>query len=204
MLISPAPLCRRSVYELIAGVIDFEDNADDGGDPDQAGVMVQHGVSDELDQMKHLYDGKRTLRVHWRSCCVRCKRTRADAGRPLLAGLPDFLTKVAKVEMQRIPPDLAYAAGAAGEGGEGGGGVLLSVSYIPKVGHAVRMQGPGTRPLCPALEAALPDYSFGFEGETDAGYGAFYFCERTRQARLPRCGVSRARLALSSGARAAG
>ena len=114
--------------------------------------------------------------------------------RPLRAGLPDFLTKVAKVEMQRIPPDLAFAAGAAGEGGEGGGGVLLSVSYIPKVGHAVRMQGPGTRPLCPALEAALPDYSFGFEGETDAGYGAFYFCERTRQARLLRCDIARARL----------
>ena len=61
LLISPAPLCARSVYELIAGVIDFEDNADDGGDPDQAGVMVQHGVSDELDQMKHLYDGAHTM-----------------------------------------------------------------------------------------------------------------------------------------------
>ncbi len=47
----------------------------------------------------------------------------------------------------------------------------------------MRLQGPGTRPLCSELLDALPDYSFAFEGETEDGYGAYYFCDRTRQAR---------------------
>ncbi len=44
----------KYVYELIAGVIDFEDDADAVGDQQ---AMVQRGVSDELDEMKHLYQG---------------------------------------------------------------------------------------------------------------------------------------------------
>jgi DNA mismatch repair protein MSH5 len=136
------------VYDLISGVIDFEDDADSVGEPGAACAMVQAGVSDELDEMKHMY-----------------------------AGLPDFLTQVAKEEMKRVPGELWQL----GADDAGGGGLVLSISYIPKVGHAVRLAGAGTRPLCAPLAEALPDYSFGFEGETDEGYGAYYFCDRTRQ-----------------------
>jgi hypothetical protein len=146
------------VYELISGVIDFEDDADCVGEPGAACAMVQAGVSDELDHMKHMY-----------------------------AGLPDFLTQVAKEEMKRVPAELWQLGGGGGAAGSSGdtdsGGLVLSISYIPKVGHAVRLAGVGTRPLCAPLADALPDYSFGFEGETEEGYGAYYFCDRTRQAR---------------------
>jgi hypothetical protein len=48
---------RRYVYDLIGGVIDFEEVADEAGEQGQACAMVQYGVSDELDAMKHLYQG---------------------------------------------------------------------------------------------------------------------------------------------------
>lgn len=53
--------------------------------------------------------------------------------------------------------------------------------FITQVGHAVRLQDPGTRPLSADMARALPDYSFAFEGETVDGYGAYYFCNTTRQ-----------------------
>ena len=96
------------------------------------------------------------------------------------AGLPDFLTRVAQREMQRVPNELCSRPPTS-EHDPGCSGVVLSLSYIPKVGHVVRMQGPGTRPLCEELQRALPDYAFAFEGETDDGYGAYYFCDVTRE-----------------------
>jgi len=146
----------RGVYELVAAVVDFEADA-------ESPWLVQHGVSEQLDELKHTYDG-----------------------------LPDFLTHMARFEMARIPPELCHTGAAARGGGNdddqsAGGvvpvqqsGVVLSMEYIPKIGHAVRLQGRGTRPLSAALAAALPDYSFAFEGETDAGFGAYYFCDRSR------------------------
>ncbi len=58
----------KYIYELIAGVIDFDDDADAVGDPGMACAMVQHGVSDELDEMKHVYQGVRLLLC----VCVLC------------------------------------------------------------------------------------------------------------------------------------
>ena len=137
----------RSVYELVARVVDFDADA-------ESPWLIAHGISDELDDMKHTYDG-----------------------------LPDFLTHMARFEMARIPPELCYSAAPGhASGGElqlQPGGVVLSLEYIPKIGHCVRLQGRGTRPLSAELAAALPDYTFAFEGETDAGFGAYYFCDRT-------------------------
>nr|AKI32383.1 DNA mismatch repair protein MSH5 [Watanabea reniformis] len=56
---------------LVANVIDFEQA--------EEGMMVAHGVCDELDSLKHLYHG-----------------------------LPDFLTRVVEDELQRIPRELRY------------------------------------------------------------------------------------------------
>lgn len=132
----------RAVYDLVGGVIDFrpDEEQDAGAETSQATAMVAPEVSEELDQLKDQY-----------------------------AALPELLTQVAELQLERIP------AGAARPGG-----VSLSVSYIPKVGHAVRLQGPGTRPLRADLAAALPDYEFAFEGETEEGWGTFYFADCSR------------------------
>lgn len=58
---------------LISEVVDTDSLSEDG-------MMVAHGVHDELDELKHLY-----------------------------AGLPDFLTEVVQSDLQRIPPYLASA-----------------------------------------------------------------------------------------------
>ena len=154
----------RSVYDLIAGVIDLQGEEDDADadataevDASAAHALLKSGVDAKLDGLKAEYED-----------------------------LPNVLTRAAQGEMRRVQ--------AHQQGGAQPRGLTLSVTYIPNVGHCIRIgMASGQGGPAPHGEALLPylpgDYVYAFTGdsmqdpsseEPTGGTGFFYLCDTTR------------------------
>ncbi|CAM6030930.1 unnamed protein product [Sphagnum balticum] len=94
---------------------------------------IVHGICDELDELKNLHEG-----------------------------LPDFLDKIATLELNRLPQDMAKS----------GQGTMI---YMPQVGYLLRF---GVRLHEDVLEC-LPDFQLAFEGGCEEGF--FYRTSKTRE-----------------------
>ncbi|KAH8942337.1 hypothetical protein BDL97_14G093900 [Sphagnum fallax] len=94
---------------------------------------IVHGICDELDELKNLHEG-----------------------------LPDFLDKIATLELNRLPQDMAKS----------GRGAMI---YMPQVGYLLRF---GVRLHEDVLEC-LPDFQLAFEGGCEEGF--FYRTSKTRE-----------------------
>ena len=155
----------RSVYDLIAGVIDLQGEEDDADadataevDASAAHALLKSGVDANLDALKAEYED-----------------------------LPNVLTAAAQGEMRRVH--------AHQHGGAQPRGLTLSVTYIPNVGHCIRIGIPvgqgGPPPRGEQLLPYLPgDYVYAFTGDSmqdpacgedpTCGTGFYFLCDATR------------------------
>jgi len=166
----------RSVYDLVASVVDLQGVGDDADvdataqvDASAAHAIVKHGVDAQLDALKAEY-----------------------------ADLPDVLTRGAQAEMRRVQAYYQQQRGAGA--GASVRGLTLSLTYIPNVGYCVRIGfisppdfAPSSAPSVATLLQHLPtDYVFAFTGDAmeqlsdgveAAGgcIGNFFVCDITRQ-----------------------
>ncbi|GAB4818643.1 hypothetical protein N2152v2_005689 [Parachlorella kessleri] len=108
---------------------------------EEEGMIVVSGVSEELDGMKVTY-----------------------------RAMPDYLSQLMDLELQRIPRELTHSLQAQHLG---------SIVYMPQVGFMLRLEGGRLRA---DLEEALPDYQLAFEvAGGEEGCGTYYNTARTRQ-----------------------